>query len=204
MKGHMYNTLEELRILNYFKVWHRSCKTSTPIEISWTPLNQDEIMICCDGASFGNPGQDGSGVVFHDASSEVLGVLCVVLGWKTNFYAEVCAIIYSAIVSKRWNMQNIYIRSDSKSCIQAFQKGELPWQLVQKWKIAKYYYIKVRYIHNYRQVNFSADASAKNPFCWLRIFLSFMRVGQVLFHLWNGLEGFIIALIRFFCEWPHD
>ncbi|XP_026433075.1 uncharacterized protein LOC113330483 [Papaver somniferum] len=127
MKGHMYNTLEELRILNYFKVRHRSCKTSTPIEISWTPPNQDEIMICCDGASFGNPGQAGSVVVFCDASSEVLGVLCVDLGWQTNFYVEVCAIIYGVIVAKRWNMRSICIHSDSKSCIQAFQKGELPW-----------------------------------------------------------------------------
>ncbi|XP_026410979.1 uncharacterized protein LOC113306234 [Papaver somniferum] len=88
MKGHMYNTLQELRILNYFKVRHRSRKTSTPIEISWIPPNQDEIMICFDGASFGNPEQAGSGVVFRDASSEVLGVLCVGLGWKTNLYAE--------------------------------------------------------------------------------------------------------------------
>ncbi|XP_026378123.1 uncharacterized protein LOC113272514 [Papaver somniferum] len=80
MKGHMHNTLEELRILNYFKVRHRSCKTSTPIEISWYPPDQDEIMICCDGASFGNPGQAGAGVVFRNASSEVLGVLCVGLG----------------------------------------------------------------------------------------------------------------------------
>ncbi|XP_026428517.1 uncharacterized protein LOC113324413 [Papaver somniferum] len=101
MKGHMHNTLEELRILNYFKVQHRSCKTSTPIEISWTPPNQDEIMICCDGASVGNPSQAGSGVVFRDASSEVLGVLCVGLGWQTNFYAEVCAIIYGEIMAKR-------------------------------------------------------------------------------------------------------
>ncbi|XP_026433628.1 uncharacterized protein LOC113331058 [Papaver somniferum] len=132
MKGHMHNTLEELRILNYFKVQHRSCKTSTPIEISWTLRNQDEIMICCDGASFGNPGQAGSGVVFRDASSEVLGVLCVGLGWQTNFYSEVCAIIYGAIMAKRWNMRSICICSDSKSCIQDFQKGELPWQLVQK------------------------------------------------------------------------
>ncbi|XP_026450762.1 uncharacterized protein LOC113350872 [Papaver somniferum] len=203
MKGHMHNTLEELRILNYFKVQHRSCKTSTPIEISWTPPNQDEIMICCDDASFENPGQAGSGVVFRDASSEVLGVLCVGLAWQTNFYAEVCAIIYGAIMAKRWNMRSICIRSDSKSCIQAFQKGELPWQLVQKWKIAKSYYINVRYIHSYREVNFSADASAKQACLLAEDIFEFLRVGQVLFHLWNGLEWFIIVSNRFSSEWLH-
>ncbi|XP_026428848.1 uncharacterized protein LOC113324774 [Papaver somniferum] len=202
MTGHVHNTLEELRILNYFKVRHRSCKTSTPIEISWTPPNQDEIMICCDGASFGNPGQAGSGVVFRDASSEVLGVLCVGLGWKTNFYAEVCAIIYGAIMAKRWNLRSICIRSDSKSCIQAFQKDELPWQLVQKWKIAKSFYTNVRYIHSYREVNFSVDASSKQARLLAEDIFEFLRVGQVLFHLWNGLEGFIIVSNRISSEWP--
>ncbi|XP_026378584.1 uncharacterized protein LOC113273024 [Papaver somniferum] len=187
MKGYMHNTLEESRILNYFKVRHRSCKTSTPIEISWTPPNQDEIMICCDGASFGNPGQASSGVVFRDASSEVLGVLCVGLGWQTNFYAEVCAIIYGAIMDKRWNMQSICIRSDWKSCIQDFQKGELPWQLVQKWKIAKSYYINIRYIHSYREVNFSADASGKQA-CLL---------AEDIFEFFEDRTGFIPSV-----EWP--
>ncbi|XP_026459876.1 uncharacterized protein LOC113360595 [Papaver somniferum] len=165
----------------------RSCKTSTPIEISCTPPNQDEIMICCDGAYFGNPGQAGSGVVIRNESSEVLGVLCVGLGWQTNFYAEVCAIIYGAIVAKRWNMRSICIRSDSKSCIQAFQKGELPWKLVQKWKIGKSYYKNLRYIHSYREVNFSADASAKQA-CLL---------DEDIFEFYEGRPGFIPSM-----EWP--
>ncbi|XP_026378329.1 uncharacterized protein LOC113272746 [Papaver somniferum] len=164
-----------------YQVGHRKCKTSTPIEISWTPHNQDEIMIFCDGAYFRNPDQAGSGVVFRDASSEVLGVLCVGLGWQTNFYAEVCAVIYGAIVAKRWNMRSICIRSDSKSCIQGFQKGELPWQLVQKWKIVKSYYNNVRYIHSYREVNFSADASTKQA-CLL---------AEDIFELYEGRSGFI-------------
>ncbi|XP_026435814.1 uncharacterized protein LOC113333603 [Papaver somniferum] len=158
-----------------------------PIEISWNPPNQDEIMICCDGASFGNPDQAGSGVVFHDANSEVLGVLCIGLGWKTNFYAEVCAIIYGAIMAKRWNMRSICIRSDSKSCIQAFQKGELPLQLVQKWKIAKSYYTNVRYIHSYREVNLSADASTKQA-CLL---------AEDIFEFFEGRQGFIPSV-----KWP--
>ncbi|XP_026378315.1 uncharacterized protein LOC113272731 [Papaver somniferum] len=183
MKDHMHNTLEELRILNYFKVRHRSCKTSTPIEISWSPPDQDEIMVCCDGASFGNPGQAGAGVVFRNASSEVLGVLCVGLGWQTNFYVEVCAIIYGAIMSKRWNLRSICIRS-AKSCIQAFQKEEFPWQLVQKWKITKSFYSNFCYIHSYREDNFSADASAKQA-CLL---------AEDIFEFFEGRPGFIPAV----------
>ncbi|XP_026444502.1 uncharacterized protein LOC113344808 [Papaver somniferum] len=67
---------------------HRSCDHSDPIEVTWSPPNPGELMICCDGASLDNPGQAGSGVVFRDSNSAVLGVLCVGLGWQTNFYAE--------------------------------------------------------------------------------------------------------------------
>ncbi|XP_026398829.1 uncharacterized protein LOC113294661 [Papaver somniferum] len=130
MKGHMHNNLDDLRILNYFKVRHRSCKFSTPIEVSWTPPNPGEIMICCDGASLGNPGHAGYGVTFRDSNLAVLGVLCVGLGWQTNYYAEVCVVIYGAMLAKRWNVKNLCIRSDSMSCIQAFQKGE-------KWRMEK-------------------------------------------------------------------
>ncbi|XP_026416903.1 uncharacterized protein LOC113312360 [Papaver somniferum] len=126
MKGHMFNNVEDLRILNYFRVQHRSCKISIPLEIRWFPPNPDEIMICCDGASMGNPGQAGAGVMFRDANSAVLGVLCVGLGWQTNLYAEACAIIYGAMLDKIWKATNICIRSDSMSCIQDFEKDELP------------------------------------------------------------------------------
>ncbi|XP_026439725.1 uncharacterized protein LOC113338544 [Papaver somniferum] len=102
MKGLMNNTMEDLRILNYFKVKHRSCKVSSLIEIRWCPPNQDEIMIFCDGASLGNPGPAGAGVTFRDVNAAVLGVLCVGLGLQTNFYAEVCAVIYGAMLARRW------------------------------------------------------------------------------------------------------
>ena len=117
MKGHMFNTQEDLRILNYFRVKHRSCKTSIPLEVRWSPPNPGEIMICCDGASRGNPGQAGCGVTFRDSNSAELGFLCVGLGWQTNYYAEVCAVIYGAMAAKRWNTTNLCVRSDSMSCI---------------------------------------------------------------------------------------
>ncbi|XP_026459083.1 uncharacterized protein LOC113359707 [Papaver somniferum] len=72
MKGHMHNTLDDLRIVNFFTVKHRSCDHSDPIEVTWMPPNPGEIMICCDGASLGNPGQAGSGVVIRDSNSVIL------------------------------------------------------------------------------------------------------------------------------------
>ncbi|XP_026452903.1 uncharacterized protein LOC113353552 [Papaver somniferum] len=187
MKGHVYNNMEELRILNYFKVHHRSCRVSTPIEVSWSPPNQDEIMICCDGASLGNPVQAGAGVTFHDANAAVLRVLCVGLGWQTNYYAEVCAVIYGVMLAKGWNVKNICVQSDSMSCTQAFQKGELPWQLMPKWRLARNFHNSIRYIHSYREANFSADALSKRA-CLL---------AEDIFEFYEGRPGFILSV-----EWP--
>ncbi|XP_026443572.1 uncharacterized protein LOC113343651 [Papaver somniferum] len=161
LKGHMYNNMEDLRILNYFKVKHRSCKISYPIEVRWDPPFQGEMMICCDGASLGNPGPAGAGVTFRDANAAVLGVLSVGLGLQTNYFAEVYTVIYGAMLAKRWNMRKICVQSDSMSCIQAFQNDALPWKLRQKWSLARNFYSNIRFIHKYREVNFLADASAK-------------------------------------------
>ncbi|XP_026445720.1 uncharacterized protein LOC113346407 [Papaver somniferum] len=189
MKGHMYNTLDGLRILNYFRVHHRSCKISFPKEVTWNPPNQDEIMLCCDGASFGNPDQAGAGVVFRDANAAVLGARFVGLGWQTNFYVEVCAIIYGVMLAKRWNVINICVKSDLMNFIQAFQNGELPWQLRQKWRMAKEFYNNIRYIQKYREVNFSDDALDKRA-CLL---------AEDTFEFYEGRPVFLLSV-----EWPGE
>ncbi|XP_026435319.1 uncharacterized protein LOC113333013 [Papaver somniferum] len=180
LKGYMFNTVENLCILNYFKVQHRSCKLSMPIEVSWSPPEVGEVMICCDGASLGNPVQAGAGVSFRDFNSRMLGALCVNLGWRSNFYAEVCAVIYGLMIAKRWNVPRIFIRSDSMRCIQALQKGEVLWDLAQKWRMARDFYSKIRYIHSYKEVNFSADSLAKQA-CLLAEYVYKFYEGRTLF-----------------------
>ncbi|XP_026397133.1 uncharacterized protein LOC113291861 [Papaver somniferum] len=187
LKGHMYNTVDDLRILNYFKVQHRSCKISRPIEVSWSPPFPKDIMICCDGASFGNPGKDGAGVIVRDANSAFLGAIYVGLGWQTNFIAEVCAIIYGMMLDKRWMVRKICIRSDSKSCLQSFQNGALPWQLQQKWRMARSFYDTIRYVHSFREANFAVDSLSKQA-CLL---------AEDTYEFYEGRPGFILSV-----EWP--
>ncbi|XP_026428396.1 uncharacterized protein LOC113324292 [Papaver somniferum] len=154
MKDYTFNIMEDLRIWNYFKVKHRVSKTSKFIEISWSSPEQGDLMICCDGASCSNPCQASAGIYFRDASSSVVGALCVGLGWKTNYIAEVSAVIYGLMLTRRWNMKKICVRSDSMRCLQALKQGEFPWELFQKWKVAYAFYENVRYVHNYREVKF--------------------------------------------------
>ncbi|XP_026420092.1 uncharacterized protein LOC113316076 [Papaver somniferum] len=126
----------------YWKVWAKQCCDSDDNVIKKT-------------------GPAGAGVTFRDANAAVLEALSVGLGLQTNYFAEVCAVIYGAMLANRWNMRKLCVQSDSMSCIQAFQNDALPWQLRQKWRLARNFYSNIRFIHKYREVNFSTDASAK-------------------------------------------
>lgn len=78
MKGYMHNTVEDLKVLNYLRVAHRKTKVITPVECFWLPPDRDELLLCCDGASRGNPGVAGAGAVARDADCRVLGAIAEV------------------------------------------------------------------------------------------------------------------------------
>lgn len=69
----MKNSAEDVVILDYFRVRYRSIKQHHPVECFWQPPNEDEILLCCDGAARGNPGRAGAGVV-----ARVRLVMCLV------------------------------------------------------------------------------------------------------------------------------
>ncbi|RZC77231.1 hypothetical protein C5167_001373 [Papaver somniferum] len=106
------------------------------VEISWPPPGLNELMLCCDGAARGNTGQAGAGAIVRDSSCAVLGALCVGLGWKTNYVTEICAVIFGLELAIKRGVKSICVRSDSASVVQALVKGDLPWDLMQKRKLA--------------------------------------------------------------------
>lgn len=62
-KGHMHDFLDDVGILNYFKVVHRRTNTIVPVEVNWYPPDPGESLMCCDGASVDNPGDARVGVI---------------------------------------------------------------------------------------------------------------------------------------------
>ncbi|OVA04702.1 hypothetical protein BVC80_1719g30 [Macleaya cordata] len=62
-------------------------------ECKWIPPPLETIMICCDVASRGNPGNGGAGVIFRDSKCACLGALSAGLGFSTSFSAEILSII---------------------------------------------------------------------------------------------------------------
>ncbi|XP_026443128.1 uncharacterized protein LOC113343004 [Papaver somniferum] len=133
LKGFMRNSVEDMVLLDYFCVVHRSVIHQQPIEVLWQPPELNEILICCDGAARGNPDIAGAGVVERDSSCAVLGALSIGLGVTTNYLAELYAIIIGMEWAMQWNYDRICVQSDSYGVVQALQSSSIPWFARARW-----------------------------------------------------------------------
>ncbi|XP_026396011.1 uncharacterized protein LOC113290645 [Papaver somniferum] len=166
LKRNMKFCVEEMRIMDYFRVLHRRIKLHQPVECYWVPPNEDEIILCCDGAARGNSGVEGEGVVARDASCNVFGAMSIGLGVTTNFLEELYGIITGLEWAIRWGVRRVFIRFDSSSVIEAFRNSNLPWFSRQRWLDINRNYESIRFIHTYREANFAADSMDKKG-CYL-------------------------------------
>ncbi|XP_026433422.1 uncharacterized protein LOC113330830 [Papaver somniferum] len=126
LKGHMNNSDDDVVLLNYFRVQHRSVKLHHPVACFWLPPKTNELQICCDGAARGNPGVAGAGVVARDEHCSVLGAMSIDLGVTTNYLAELYVIIVGLEWAMQWGFSCICIRSDSMGVVEAFKNDSIP------------------------------------------------------------------------------
>lgn len=162
LKSFMFNFVEELQILNFFKVHHRQVNHTVPVEVFWVPPERGEIMLCCDGATRGNgAGIAGAGVVVRDEECNVLGAMSIGLGITNSFLAELYGIIVGLEWAVKWGIRRVLIWSDSVSAIYALENMALPWFVIQRWEDVRQLYDSIRFKHTYRETNFAADIMAK-------------------------------------------
>ncbi len=76
--------------------------------------DSDKIAIFIDGASRGNPGPSGIGIIFCDSNSKIIKKLFKFIGSSTNNIAEYTALIYALQEALIDRHQNIVIKSDSE------------------------------------------------------------------------------------------
>jgi ribonuclease HI len=67
-----------------------------------------------DGASDGNPGPSGIGIIFETSSGDVIGELAEPIGEKTNNEAEYTAAIRAAQICRKWGVNRILLITDSQ------------------------------------------------------------------------------------------
>ncbi|XP_026443385.1 uncharacterized protein LOC113343412 [Papaver somniferum] len=126
MTGYMFNKVEDLEILNFFRVKCRRVKMLEPVECFWQPHMHNLLLLCCDGASRGNPGVAGAGVVARNSAWEVVGAMCVGLGIISNYMAELYSILIGLEWAVQWGYRDVLVRTDSSSVITALEGDYIP------------------------------------------------------------------------------
>jgi ribonuclease HI len=82
-------------------------------ELSTIPLNSTLTMYT-DGASSGNPGPAGIGIVIFDHDSRQIGKVSSYIGSRTNNYAEYTALIRALKIAIYFKTKVLRIRTDSE------------------------------------------------------------------------------------------
>ncbi|OVA05831.1 Ribonuclease H domain [Macleaya cordata] len=147
-----------------------------------------KILLCCDGASFGNPSNAGTGVVFRDSRSNCIGALSRGLGICLNFLEKIIAILLSLehAFSKGW--ERVWVVSESQPIIKAFRLQKLPWYVRSRWDRVKDRFQSILFPSMYREVNFATDHMVKSG----------AHLGQGSLEVYDGRPPFLPKL-----ELPH-
>jgi ribonuclease HI len=82
----------------------------------WRPLRPaiDEVTIFVDGASVGNPGPAGAGVVIFDRQNKKVAEISEPLGVTTNNVAEYRALILGLKKVRELGIRSVHVRADSE------------------------------------------------------------------------------------------
>ena len=91
-------------------------------ELSAIPLGSS-LMMYTDGASAGNPGPAGIGIVINDKEDRVVGRVSSYIGDGTNNFAEYSALIRALKIAIYFKTKDLKIRTDSELIVKQI-KGE--------------------------------------------------------------------------------
>ncbi|XP_026428343.1 uncharacterized protein LOC113324239 [Papaver somniferum] len=161
MKNNKWSSDIDNQVILFFNLEPRKIKFQNIKTCYWNPPSPGFIMFCYDGASIGNPGLAGFGVVIRDHLSQVLGVITGGIGSATNYIAEVHAVINAIELVVEWKMLNVILNSESKTVITEFENNQMPWFVKMRWQKAMKHVQSIIFLHSYREKNFAADTTAK-------------------------------------------
>lgn len=91
-------------------------------ELSVVPLDSSLVMYT-DGASRGNPGPAGIGIVIYDSDNRQVGKVSAPIGVQTNNFAEYTALIRALRIGRYFRVRILKIRTDSELVVKQI-RGE--------------------------------------------------------------------------------
>ncbi|XP_026399160.1 uncharacterized protein LOC113295013 [Papaver somniferum] len=160
MKGPKWGNTYDLQILLHFKITGIAIKMTRVKQCFFKLPGRGKVMICCDGASKGNPGIAGLFFVERNEHDKYLGAGSGGLGITTNYLAEVMALIVAGEWAVQKKYEKVCFRLDSKAFLLAFSYDKIPWIVENRWKNIRKHLSEISFIHSYREINFSADKMA--------------------------------------------
>ncbi|KAF9621089.1 hypothetical protein IFM89_016523 [Coptis chinensis] len=122
------SAFEEIRmkkpIVRWSKIVWRSFIHPQLSAIAWKLVNTD-------GAAKNNPGEVDVSVAGRNLNGEFVFVYSRNIGIATNYMAECTAILEGMEIAVSKGRASIWVESDSRAVVTAFNSGKIPWQLKQ-------------------------------------------------------------------------
>ncbi|OUZ99195.1 Ribonuclease H domain [Macleaya cordata] len=160
LKSCMHNKIEDLIIFSSLKMSSRPVHHRRIFECYWIPPRENQIKICCDGCSKGNPSFSGAGIVIRNHMGNTLAAMSIRLRICTNFVAEILAIILGMEWAFDQGWSNVWIASDSMAAIRCFTANKIPWFIRSRWNNIKNS-LSSSFSFVNRECNFAADTMSK-------------------------------------------
>jgi ribonuclease HI len=105
----------------------------------WSPLPEDFIKLNFDGASKGNPGAAGFGVVFRNHHGHILLISAGFLGHSTNNAAELWGLIKGLELAIKNDFTKLIVEGDSQIIINLLRRilnGANPDRISPIWRLS--------------------------------------------------------------------
>lgn len=129
------------------------------------PEGNDAGILYIDGASFGNPGPSGVGIVLV-VDGQIVVTRASDIGYGTNNRAEYTALLEGLRVARDHGVKDLTVRSDSQLLVRQMQgaykvkhKGLVPLRIEAESLVREFE--RVRFEHIPRELNEEADALSK-------------------------------------------
>ncbi|KAI3953138.1 hypothetical protein MKW92_045697 [Papaver armeniacum] len=97
------------------------------IECHFQLPNENTILLCCDGASRGNPGISGYGFFIRNFSGQFMAAESGGLGITKKIVAKVMGTLCALEWAAQHNKLRVIVDSDSNASMSVFSNNNLPW-----------------------------------------------------------------------------
>lgn len=135
-------------------------KGSRSQQVSWILPTGSQVKANTDGASRGNSGPAGFGIVFRNSIGDFLHVIAVGLGEEEIYWAECSTLVSVAKIVVRKGRLNLWLESDSQSAEIACNNNKIPWKLKSRRLEFKAKLATLKDSHIFREANIAADQAA--------------------------------------------